>query len=70
MPGGLARRGGRGREGGNGNFVDPAAKVEVPADGQGRVPPELREDILKNMKEPGPAEYEPLNDAYYRKLIR
>ena len=51
-------------------MANPDAEVEVPGPGDNRVPPQFREDILKSMKEPGPAEYEPLNEEYYRKLIR
>ncbi|MEW6774882.1 MAG: DUF4175 family protein [Bdellovibrionota bacterium] len=70
MPMGMGRMAGRGRQGVNGTMVNPHAPVEVPGAGQGQVPPELREEIIKSMKEPAPEEYEPLNDAYYKKLIR
>lgn len=71
MPMPMGMRGGRGfgRHGVDG-VANPQAEVEVPDPGDYQVPPEFREEILKSMKEPGPAEYEPLNEQYYRKLIR
>ena len=48
---------------------NPHEEVEVPEGGE-RVPAEFREDIIKSMKEAAPDEYKPLNDEYYRKLIR
>ena len=58
-----------GRTGVNGMQSNPREEVEVP-EGDERVPAEFREDIIKSMKEAAPDEYKPLNDEYYRKLIR
>ena len=58
-----------GRSGVNGMQSNPREEVEVP-EGDERVPAEFREDIIKSMKEGAPDEYKPLNDEYYRKLIR